>query len=171
MQVKSSNKSDTLWSSLVAELQREAQTTGRVLERIPEDRLSWRPHPKSMSLGQLGMHIAGLSRGIAQFISPPASEVPTVPIPEPESVQAMLDLLENSTSFASQAIEAWGDKGLAQEFKMTAREQTLMAMPRVAWIRTLMMNHAYHHRGQLTVYLRLLDVPLPSIYGPTADEA
>lgn len=171
MQAPSQSRSFDLASSLISELERESKVTRRVLERIPEDQLSWRPHPKSMSLGELGMHIAGLSRGIAQFITPHAAEVPTVPIPEAESVEQMLDALQDSTSFARTKITEWGNEGLLEEFRMTAGEQTLLAMPRAAWIRTLMHNHAYHHRGQLTVYLRLLDVPLPSIYGPTADEA
>jgi uncharacterized damage-inducible protein DinB len=124
-----------------------------------------------MSLGELGMHTAGLSRGIAEFITPLATEVPTVSIPEARSVQEMPDLLEESAAFASRAITGWGDEGLAEEVRMVAAGETLLAMPRKAWIRTLMLNHAYRHRGQLTVYLRLLDIPLPRVYGPTADEA
>jgi uncharacterized damage-inducible protein DinB len=160
----------TLTDALIAELAREAEATRRLFERMPEDELSWKPHPKSMTLGQLAMHIAGLARGIAQFITPPAADVPTVPVPEAESVQQALDALDDSVAFAGRKLAEWGDDGLAAEFRMTSGEQTLAAMPRLEWVRSLMLNHAYHHRGQLTVYLRLLDVPLPGIYGPTADE-
>jgi uncharacterized damage-inducible protein DinB len=160
-----------LATALADELAREAAATRRLLERIPEAHLAWRPHPRSMSLGELGLHVAGLAGGIADFITPLAAEVPAVPLPEARSVQEILDALEASTARASGAIGRWGEEGLEEDFRMVAGRETLMAMPRREWIRTLMLNHAYHHRGQLTVYLRLLDVPLPPIYGPTADEA
>ena len=115
------------------------------------------------------MHLAGVARGIAEFFSDEDAGLPSVPMVEAKSVGEILDLLDDSTAFARERIAAWGDEELATEVRMTAGGETLQAMPRAAWIRTLMLNHSYHHRGQLTVYLRLLDVPLPPTYGPTAD--
>ena len=158
-------------ASLAAEFNQEASATRRLLERVPEDKLTWRPHPKSMSLGELALHLAQLQGGIAEFISTSEAEVPTVPLPEATSVQEILDAHDSGVSVVAAKLVDWGDDDLVQEVRMMAGGEVLMAMPRVAWVRSLMMNHSYHHRGQLTVYLRLLDVPLPSIYGPTADEA
>lgn len=157
--------------SIAAELKREAVATRRLFERVPEDRLSWRPHPRSMSLGMLGMHLALLPRGIAEFITPTSASVPDVVVPEAESVRGMVAALDEGIAFAEERLEEWGEGGLDVEVRMVRGDVTLMSFTRREWIRTLMLNHAYHHRGQLTVYLRLLDVPLPPVYGPTADEA
>lgn len=156
---------------MVAELTQEAEATRRVLERVDESRLSWKPHAKSMSQGQLAFHIAGLPRGIAELISNLTVETPTVPLREPKSRVEILDTLDESLNVATTKLLAWGDAGLAAEWRMKSDGNTVLAMPRIDVVRALMLNHWYHHRGQLTVYLRLLDVPLPPIYGPTADES
>ena len=157
-------------AAVIGELQQEASSTRRVLERIPEDKLSWRPHPKSMSAGQLGLHIASLPRGIVHLISEPVVEVPAVPLPEADSVEEMLNVLDEGVDYATSRLEAWGDAGLAEEWRMVKGADTLLVLPRGAMVRNILMNQTYHHRGQLTVYLRLLGVPLPAIYCPTADE-
>ena len=156
--------------SLAAELTREAAVTRRVLERVPESQLAWRPHAKSMTLGELAFHIAHLPRGIAELLANLDAEVPTVPLRDDASVAEILSTLDESVPFAKETLLSWGDEGLAAKWRMTRQGKTLMEMPRIGMVRGVMLNHWYHHRGQLTVYLRLLDVPLPSIYGPTADE-
>ncbi|MEA2488943.1 MAG: hypothetical protein QOH21_735 [Acidobacteriota bacterium] len=160
----------TVAEAFAAELTREAATTRRVLERVPEERLGWKPHEKSMSLGQLAYHIASLPEGIAKLLTNLSAEVPFVPLPEQTSVAEILATLERTVPIAAAQLIAWGDAGLQEMWRMTREGQTLMEMPRIAMVRSVMLNHWYHHRGQLTVYLRLLDVPLPSVYGPTADE-
>lgn len=155
----------------IAEIRQEAATTRKVLGRVPEDRFSWKPHAKSMSLGQLAMHIAELPGAIAVLLKDPVTEVPNVPLTEPKSVAELLWTLERSIESATERLAAWGDEGLSAIWTLTASGRTLLTMPRVAFVRSVMMNHVYHHRGQLTVYLRMLDVPLPSVYGPTADES
>jgi uncharacterized damage-inducible protein DinB len=160
----------TAADAFIAELTQEAATTRRVLERVPEDQLSWRPHPKSMSLGQLAAHIAGLPRSIATILKELTIEPPRVPLPEPTSVAEILARLDEAVPFAIERLTEWGDEGLAEVWSMTRGERTLLQLPRLAVVRSVMLNHSYHHRGQLTVYLRLLDVPLPSVYGPTADD-
>lgn len=154
----------------INELAQEAVATKRLLERLPEDELSWKPHPKSMSLGQLAMHLAILPRAITELITNTVVEAPIVPRPEAKSVAEVMTTLDASVAFATEQLAAWGDLGLAVTWKLTSRGNTLFEMPRGAVFRTIMLNHWYHHRGQMTVYLRLRDVPLPSIYGPTADE-
>ena len=157
-------------AELLAELDQEAEVTRSVLERVPEEKLSWKPHQKSMSLGQLAHHVANLPLGIAELVSELVREVPAVPAPEAKSVSELLSTFENSIAFARAKFSEWGDEGLAAIFRLTSGGATMIERPRGGVIRSLMMNHVYHHRGQLTVYLRLLDVSLPWVYGPTADE-
>lgn len=160
----------TLAQSLAAELLQEAATTRRLLERVPEQHFAWKPHPKSMSMGQLAHHIATLPLGIAQLLTERVAAVPDVPLPEPASRDELLTKLENSVAFAAEKLAVWGDEGLAESWSMTREGAVLLELPRGAMFRSVMLNHWYHHRGQLTVYLRMHDVPLPSTYGPTADE-
>jgi uncharacterized damage-inducible protein DinB len=156
---------------LLEELTMEAASSRRLLERIPEERLAWRPHEKSMTLGQLGLHIALLPLGITELVAQLRSEVPTVPLDQPAGVGEILNALDRSIETAKAKISEWDDGALDEEWEMTREGKTLLRMKRGWVLRTILMNHTCHHRGQLSVYLRLLDVPLPSIYGPTADEA
>lgn len=162
---------NTLTESLIAELEHEAVMTRRVLERIPEDRLSWAPHAKSMTLGKLAMHVAGIPGAIASLLDPPESRIPPVPVPEATSRDELLSTLDRSVADAVSKLRSWGDAHLMGDCRVLAGERVAMAGPRVRWVRAAMLNHWYHHRGQLTVYLRLLDVPVPALYGPSADEA
>lgn len=155
---------------LVAELKQEAATTRRVLERVPEEKLGWTPHPKSMSMGQLAMHIAVLPRGIAEIVTSLDNELPTVPRPEATSLEEIVSALESSVEFAAAKLSEWNDADLAAIWTLRQGEKILLELPRGDVIRAVMLNHWYHHRGQLTVYLRLLDVPLPAVYGSSADE-
>jgi uncharacterized damage-inducible protein DinB len=152
------------------ELDQEAKTTQRVLERIPEDKLSWKPHPKSYSLGQLGLHIARAQGGLAEAISKDAIEVPNFAQPEAATRKEILDTLTKSTADAKQILSKMDDNRLMAMFSVTKNGNAIMTMPRIGFVRAIMMSHIYHHRGQLSVYLRMLDVPVPSIYGPSADE-
>jgi len=156
---------------LMGELQQEAQSTRRVLERVPEQKLSWKPHPKSMSLGQLAMHVASVPGRIADLVSEPVRELPTVPRPEAKSVSEIMSTLDWSVGNAAKKLLAWSDEDFMQSFSLMKDGKAVLQMPRIAMIRTVMLNHWYHHRGQLMVYLRLLDVPVPAVYGDSADEA
>src|SRR3954464_10518462 len=156
--------------TFVDELKREGATTRRVLERVPQDRLSWRPHAKSFSLGELALHIAQVPGGIADLITAATREGFKFTQSEAKSTDEILNALDESLANASATLAGWADGDLMGEWKMTAGPNTIMAMPRIAMVRAVMLNHWYHHRGQLSVYLRLLDVSVPSIYGPSADE-
>jgi uncharacterized damage-inducible protein DinB len=155
---------------LIAELEQEAETTRRVLDRIPENRLSWRPHPKSMTLGQLAFHIATTPGAVAQVAALDTMEKPQFDRPQPTSKREVLEALEQSVGSAREFLRGLDDAQATQTWTMTHRGKPLFSVPRIGMVRTLMLNHWYHHRGELQVYLRLLDVAVPAVYGPTADE-
>jgi len=157
---------------LIAELERESKATRKVLERVPREKLEWRPHPKSMSLGQLANHVAGIPGNIARMAQGEgfnaADRTGSYPQPEPGTdFAANLDAgLEESRAILSQ----WDAQTASRTWRLTAGDKEVFAIPRVEMIRSMLLNHWYHHRGQLTVYLRLLDVPVPAVYGRSADE-
>jgi uncharacterized damage-inducible protein DinB len=150
----------------------EAATTKRVLERVPEAHLVWKPHPKSMSLGQLALHVATLPSLVAQFLAGDASDFDAVPKAPPTvgSHAELLAAFAASTEQARSFVADLTDERALATWRLVAGARELLAAPRAAMLRSLLFNHWYHHRGQLVVYLRLLDVPVPSVYGPTADE-
>ena len=160
----------TMSGPLIDELTREAATTRRVLERVPEDKLSWKPHAKSMSLGQLALHVAQTPGGVAELLSQTESEPPQFKQPEATSSGELLSALDQSIATARSKLGSWSDADLMAEWTLKRGGKTVMAVPRLGMVRSIMLNHWYHHRGQLLVYLRLLDVPVPSVYGPSADE-
>jgi uncharacterized damage-inducible protein DinB len=160
----------SITAALIDELHQEAATTRRVLERVPEEHLSWRPHAKSMSLGQLALHIARIPGAIAELLSELERDPPVVPLPEAASRAESVDHLAQSVARAAQALADWGEAGLSASWTMKREGRILFTLPRVAMVRSIMLNHWYHHRGELMVYFRLLDIPVPSVYGPSADE-
>jgi uncharacterized damage-inducible protein DinB len=156
--------------AIIMELDQEASTTRRVLERVPEDKLSWRPHPKSFSLGQLAQHIAGGQKQIAKIAAEEVHEIGIVDPGQATSRQELLQILDESTASAKDTLRNMDDETILSTWTLKKNGATILSIPRIAFIRSILMNHIIHHRGQLSVYLRLLDVPLPSIYGPSADE-
>jgi uncharacterized damage-inducible protein DinB len=159
-----------LIDGMLQELEQEAQTTRRVLERVPQAHLAWKPHEKSMSLGQLALHIATVPGNVAQMIAQPAMQRPAFVQPAATQASELLPALENSLKQARAALGAMDDAAITATWKLLDGDREIMAMPRIAALRAIMLNHWYHHRGQLSVYLRQLNVPVPSIYGPSADE-
>jgi len=160
----------SLGEALLMEFDQEAQTTKRVLERIPDDKLAWKPHPTSFSLGQLALHIAGGPGQIVAAVSQDSAEAPNFSQPEAKSRQEVLETYSKSMATARAALKSMDDAWLVSMWSVTKNGKPIMEMPRIAFLRSILMNHAYHHRGQLSVYLRMLEVPVPSIYGPSADE-
>ena len=156
--------------ALIQELEQEAQTTKRVLERVPGDRLAWKPHQKSMSLGQLALHVATTPGGVSEMVRQSPFPVPEFTQPSAATAAELIPALDESVAKAKQNLRAIGDAGLGGMWRVVAADKELMAMPVGAVLRFIMLNHWYHHRGQLSVYLRELGVPVPSIYGPSADE-
>lgn len=158
-------------ADLLQELDQEAQATRRVLERVPDDRLDWQPHPKSMTLGELAMHIANLPGAIADVATRGSFDVNTaIPRPSATSVAELVTTLDQSLARARALLGAMEDAALAAPWRMVSGDQEVAVMPRGAFLRSVMLNHWYHHRGQLTVYLRQTGAMLPAIYGSSADE-
>jgi uncharacterized damage-inducible protein DinB len=161
-----------LIDGMLQELEDEARTTRRVLERVPDNRLGWRPHEKARTLGQLALHIAMVPGSVAEFVaSPSPAQAPQFgPDPSPSCSSDLMPALDQSIAKAKKVLGGMDDATLTATWRLMNGERELFAVPRAAMLRSIMLNHWYHHRGQLTVYLRQLGVPLPSIYGPTADE-
>lgn len=157
-------------NAFIQELELEAARTRRVLERVPTDKLTWAPHAKSMNIGKLAMHIASIPGRLSGWILTDEFHFSPNPTPEPTSTDQILAAHDAAVAEAKQNLATVGDAGLATMWTAKMGDKTLMSMPKGAVVRTLVLNHAFHHRGQLSVYLRLLDVPVPSIYGPSADE-
>ena len=155
---------------LLQELEQEAQTTRRVLERVPGDRLTWKPHDRSMSLGQLALHIASMPGAIAEITQISPFPVPEFEQPSARSAAELIPTLEQSVVKARSILRKLDDVDLAKIWRVMDGDRQVMALPVGAALRALMLNHWYHHRGQLSVYLRQVGVPVPSIYGPSADE-
>jgi uncharacterized damage-inducible protein DinB len=158
-------------ADLLKELEQEAQSTRRVLERVPSDRLDWRPHRKSMTLGELAMHVADLPGVIVEVSTRNFDANTVIPRPGASSTAELLAVLEGSVKRAKAQLRTMTDADLALPWRMLNGERELWSVSRGELLRSVMLNHWYHHRGQLTVYLRLVEVPLPAIYGDSADES
>ena len=161
-----------LIESILQELEQETQTTRRVLERVPDNHLAWRPHAKARTLGQLAMHVVTVPGLVAELAaSPSPAQVPRfTDEPGLKSASELIPALDQSVARAKDLLGGLDDAELLATWRLMHGERELFALPRVAFLRSVMLNHWYHHRGQLTVYLRQLDVLIPSIYGPSADE-
>lgn len=157
---------------LIGELQHEAQATRVMLARVPDEKLTWKPHQKSMSLGQLALHIATATGRAAQIGKCDKFEYPAnVPAPaELESAAAIAATFEESVAEAKSILGGMDDTALMKPWSLSRGGKPILTIPRVTFYRHSLFNHLYHHRGQLSVYLRLLDIPVPSSYGPSADE-
>lgn len=162
----------TIAQALVAELQFESDATHRVLERVPVDRLDWRPHEKSMTLGRLAGHIAEVPRWAKETIENRELDLDQLEM-EPYVASNREELLtrhrEEVDRFVS-VVAPCSDEALLESWKLLQGGQEIFSLPRAVVLRNFVLNHVIHHRAQMTVYLRLLDVPVPSVYGPTADE-
>jgi uncharacterized damage-inducible protein DinB len=159
-----------LIDGLLQELELEAKTTRRVLERVPDGQLTWRPHEKARTLGQLALHVATVPGGVAEIARQSQIQAPQFTDPSPNSAAELIPALDQSIARAKSVLGGMDDATLAETWRMMLGDREVLALPRIAFLRSIMLNHWYHHRGQLTVYLRTLGVPLPSVYGPSADE-
>jgi uncharacterized damage-inducible protein DinB len=162
----------SMTAAILQEFDNEAKTTRKVLERVPDDKLAWQPHPKSMSLGVLALHVATSPAFICGWASEDETNLGgnADPTPAPKSTAEIVAAHDAGVNTVKERLTAIGDAGLMKMWSAKAGGNTLMTMPKAALVRAIVMNHWIHHRGQLSVYLRLLDVPVPSIYGPSADE-
>ena len=156
---------------LITELELEAKTKRRVLERVPQDKLAWKPHTKSMTLRQLAQHVATIPGGISAMAKSDGYDFGKISEPPAlESTAAILAAFDEGVAQAKANLAATDDAAMMKDWSFRRDGNPIMTIPRIGVYRTILLNHLYHHRGQLSVYLRLLDVPVPSIYGPSADE-
>jgi len=156
---------------LINELQQEATSTYKMLSRVPMDKFTWKPHVKSMAIGQLAIHIAGLVGWVELVVNHDELNLENFKAPEAKSTEELLQLFENAKEKSIQALQNADENGLLNgEWTLRHGEHVIFKLPKINVIRTMSMNHLYHHRGQLGVYLRLLDIPVPAVYGSSADE-
>jgi len=159
----------TIAEIFLKEFDLEMTTTRRVLERVPSNRLDWRPHARSRSLKELAGHVAETARWGAR-VEESSLEVGAFRAPAFDSVGEVLARFDENVATSRAAIAGKSDEDLRERFTATRGGTTFFQMSKASVLRRVLLNHLIHHRGQLSVYLRLNDVPLPPIYGPTADE-
>ncbi|MFZ0272594.1 MAG: DinB family protein [Acidobacteriaceae bacterium] len=158
--------------SFLMEFEEQASVTRRFLERLPEDRLTWKPHEKSMTAGQLAFHLATVPGAIVQVVQNNAAQPPDFNVrPQPASCGDVLQALDASVTTVRALLPKLDDSAMNETFRIFVGEQEVMALPRQQFVRGIMLNHWYQHRGQFSVYLRLLGIPVPASWGPSADEA
>ncbi len=160
-----------LSQALLPEFDHEMANTRKSLERIPDAKLAWKPHAKSSTMGKLGSHLAAINGWAEAIVGQDAFDVKNAP-PEVDlkSRAQMLEAFDKNTASAHKAIASATDEQLMKPWSLLSKGKSVFTMPRVAVLRSFILSHAIHHRAQLGVYLRLNDVPVPSIYGPSADE-
>ena len=161
---------------LLPEFDQEIAGARRTLERVPDDRLAWSPHPKSGTMGWLAGHLANVPSWAVLTIRDDALDLapggkPLAPAPQPESSAELVATLDRHAAEARAAIAGASDADLMQPWTLLQNGQAVMTLPRLGVLRSFVLNHLIHHRAQLGVYLRLNDIPVPSIYGPSADES
>jgi uncharacterized damage-inducible protein DinB len=156
--------------AILMEMDQEAVATRKLLERVPEDKLTWKPHSKSWTLGQIALHVAGIPGGVSAIAMEDEYERPSSTQQEATSRAQLLETFEAGLAAARERLIEVDDQRFAGAWSLRDNGRVLMTMPRAGLIRSILLNHFYHHRGQLTLYLRMLNVAIPSIYGPSADE-
>lgn len=157
--------------ALLGEFEQESANTRKVLERLPEDKWTWKPHPKSMALGSLATHLANLSNWLHVTISVPSLDIP--PDFKMELLKDRAELLaffDKETAAGKAALAGCSDAAMMEPWSLRTGGRTIFTLPRVAVLRSMVFNHMIHHRAQLAMYLRLNDLPVPGLYGPSADE-
>lgn len=160
----------SLAAQLIRELEQEANVTRRILERVPPAKFDWAPAAKTRTLGQLAMHVATNPGNVMTLAAANPSYLPDMTDATPRSVAELLSALDDSVAEAKRLLAPMSDAEVTAHWTVQAGGREILAMPRDAFLRAVFLNHWYHHRGQLTIYLRLLGVPIPAIYGPSADE-
>jgi len=157
---------------ILTELSYESATARRLLERLPQQHFGWKPHEKSMTLARLATHVVEIPGWVASILDQDEFDVGAreyVP-KDATSVPELLQMFEKNTSAVREAIARQTNERMMAPWRLKRKGQLIFEVPRIGMIRSMLLNHFIHHRGQLSVYIRLLNVPVPSIYGPSADE-
>uniref|UniRef100_A0A7V4XQU4 DinB family protein n=1 Tax=Acidobacterium capsulatum TaxID=33075 RepID=A0A7V4XQU4_9BACT len=156
--------------SMLAEFETQAAITRRFLARLPEGKLAWQPHPKSMTAGQLALHLAGVPGGIINAVQNDSMQAPGFIFPQPATLAEVLSKFDESIGAVRELLPRLDDTAMQATWRLFSGDQELLAVPRQEFLRNIMFSHWYQHRGQFSVYLRLLDIPVPATWGPSADE-
>ncbi|HSZ16594.1 MAG TPA: DinB family protein [Terracidiphilus sp.] len=162
---------ESIAGSMLAEFESQAPVTRKFLERLPDDKLTWKPHEKSLTAGQLALHIATVPGGVVRFVeSNPAQAPGSFNFPQPASRDEVLKALDESIAAVRDRLPKFDDAAMHETWHLTAGGKELLAQPRADFVRDVMLSHWYQHRGQFSVYLRLLNIAVPASWGPSADE-
>lgn len=162
---------ESIAQSMLAEFEVQAPITRRFLERLPEDKLTWKPHEKSMTAGQLAYHLASVPGGIVRMAqNNPAQAHGAFHFPQPASREEILKTMDESVTAVRELLPKFDDSAMQEIWRLVAGGEETLVIPRATFLRNVMLNHWYQHRGQFGVYLRLLNVPVPASWGPSADE-
>ena len=158
--------------AFLGELDYEATSTRKMLERIPADKFDWKPHEKSMTMGQLAIHVADMFTWYSATLETDEMDFAKgYEQPKPENAEQLVALFDKNLAAAKESLKNASAENFGNSWRLRNGEQIFFEMPKTAVLRTFVVNHIVHHRGQLAVYLRLNDIPVPSVYGPSADEA
>jgi uncharacterized damage-inducible protein DinB len=162
---------ESIAQAMLAEFEAQAAVTRRFLERLPEDKLTWKPHEKSMTAGQLAYHIACTPGGVVRFAQTSPAKVPEfAKFPQPANCQEILQAFDESVAIVREILPTIDDAEMAETWRLMVGEKEVLSQPRGLFLRDVMFSHVYQHRGQFSVYLRILNVPVPASWGPSADE-
>ncbi len=156
--------------SLLDEFEKQAPITKRFLQRLPEDKLTWKPHERSMTAGQLAYHVATVPGGVVRAAQEDVVQAPDFKFPQPASRQEILSAYEDSIATVRDLLPKFSDEAMNAIWRLRAGEVEILAQPRAEFLRDVMFSHMYQHRGQFSVYLRLLNIAVPASFGPSADE-
>lgn len=161
----------SLAESLITEFETQAPITRMFLERLPEDKLTWKPHENSMTAGQLALHLARVPEGVVRGAQQNPAQAPDFgTVPSPADLQEILRAFEQSIATVRSVLPKFDDRSMRETWRLMRGDEELVAMPRERFLREIMLNHWYQHRGQFSVYLRMLNVAVPASWGPSFDE-
>lgn len=162
---------ESIAQEFLAEFETQAPITRRFLERLPEDKLTWKPHEKSMTAGQLAYHIASTPGGIVRFVQTNPAQAPEfAKFHQPASCEEIMKAFDESIAVVREILPTIDDAEMAETWRLVAGGKEVLAQPRAQFLRDVLFSHIYQHRGQFGVYLRILNLPVPASWGPSADE-
>jgi uncharacterized damage-inducible protein DinB len=170
MPVAESVATQSIAQSYLAEFEAQAPVTRRFLERLPADKLTWKPHERSLTAGQLAYHLAAVPGGVARGAQKTVNEPSKFVFPQPTSLDEILTSFDASIASVREILPTFDDAAMQESWRIVKDGHEILAWPRGQFLRNIMLNHWYQHRGQFCVYLRLLDVAVPSSWGPSGDE-
>lgn len=165
-------KSNNIAAALIAELENEGATTRKILERVPAEKFDWKPHEKSMTFSRLATHVAEMHGWTKPTVESPELDFAKMDYKpfEPTTTAELVEHFEKNYNEAIEVLKGASDEIWNEPWSLRNGEQIYFTMPKIAVMRSMVLNHIVHHRAQLSVYLRLNDIPVPSMYGPSADE-